>query len=501
MSSMTSSSKKTTTKSTDDHYYYDVIIIGAGISGISAAHHVQTLCPQKTYRILERRSQLGGTWDLLDYPGLRSDSDMYTFGFGWRPWKSTSIIGTKQTILTYLNETVQECNIHIDYGIRMDEARWNSQQAQWTLSGVVEDNNNHDTPVTYRSQYVFMCTGYYDYQQGYVPEFPGVEEFRGPIVRPQHWPRELDVRDQRVVVIGSGATAVTILPAMTQKGAKHVTMLQRSPTYMFARPTKMLWVPRKLLEWFGPHVTRWYYILFGMLSYNICKVAPAFMKRRLKGMVAQQLGDGIFRARDWDVRYDPWDQRLCVCPDGDLFEALKSRTASIVTDRIVEITKTGIKLEHAPEELPADIIVTATGLQLLFGGGMDFYADDKKIDIPSKFVYKGFMANSVPNLFVCGGYTNASWTLKVDLTNRCACRLIRHADRHRHRYFQPEVQDESKMKSLPLLDLTSGYVQRSMHMFPKQSNVIPWRLYQNYLYDKYVLEYTSLQDSFMKFYK
>ena len=489
---------------------YDVLIIGAGISGISAAYHLQENCPGKTYRIVERRQNLGGTWDLFNYPGIRSDSDMYTFGFSFRPWQNadSKIIASKDMILQYLKETVEEYGIEkrIDYGIQIQQADWDSQDAKWTMSGIVENATNSQQQqqrVTYRAQYIFLCVGYYNYDQGYIPSFPGAETFQGPIVHPQHWPKDLDYANKKVVVIGSGATAITLIPAMTRgpKAAKHVTMLQRSPTYMFARPSRMTIVSQKIAAWFGHSVARWYFVMFSMFQYSFCKFFPKAAKQGMIDLAEHQVGEKVFRKEDFTPRYDPWDERLCLCPDGDFFESLKSGKASIVTDHIVKFTRTGIQLQNTQEELPADVIISATGLQLQFGGGIQCRVDGEILDISSRFVYKGFMLNNLPNTFVAGGYTNASWTLKVDLTNKCACRLISHMDRHGQRYCQPEVSAEDNMKALQLLDLTSGYVQRSAKIFPKQSNFLPWRLYQNYLYDKYVLEYTSLQDSYMKFYK
>ena len=508
----------TTTKEDQHHhhYSYDAIIVGAGISGISAAHYFQQDFPGKTFRILERRSQLGGTWDLFDYPGIRSDSDMYTFGFSWRPWRDgAKVIADKESILQYLHETVQDEHLDnaMEFGTHIQTANFDRQTARWTLTTsrtaktIDGGTETTTTTVRYQSQFLFLCTGYYSYDQAYVPDFPGANTFQGPIVHPQFWPKDLDYKDKNIVVIGSGATAVTLVPALTATttkggGAKHVTMLQRSPTYIVSQPAEMGILPRLIATVFGHGIARWFFILRMMLQYHICRWIPETAKNTILHLARKQVGEEVFQKEDFTPRYNPWDQRLCVCPGGDFFQALKQKRASIVTDHIVEFTKTGIKLEKAQDdELPADIIVTATGLSVLFAGGITISVDQVPIQKENKFVYKGFMLHDVPNLFVAGGYTNASWTLKVDLTHKCACRLVQHMEHHNYKMCEPKLpgNGESKMEKRPLIDLTSGYVQRRIDEFPKQSTHIPWRLYQNYLYDKYVLEYTALEDDFLAF--
>jgi monooxygenase len=492
----------------NDIQYYDALIIGAGISGISAAYHLQAIVPHLKFRILENRGNIGGTWDLFEYPGIRSDSDMYTFGYDFRPWRSKEdkLIAPKQDILDYLKDTVEEYGIekHIQFHTKVHTADWDSKQATWTLSTTT---NNSTTPVIYKTRYLFMCTGYYNYEEGYTPEFVGRDTFQGPIVHPQKWPSDLDYANKRIVVIGSGATAVTLIPSLTSgpKAASHVTMVQRSPTYMTSRPSRMTWVARMIAKIFGHGVARWYFVVVGMFFYSLCKLFPQGMTKFFIQTVKKLVGDNNFEEEDWTPRYQPWDQRLCLCPDGDFFDAIKSGKASIVTDHIVEFTKDGIRLEKNKDViLPADIIVTATGLQVQFAGGMQFTIDEQPLVYSSRFVYKGFMMNNVPNLFLAAGYTNASWTLKIDLTMEASCRLIQQVELSGggHRYCQAELpQPANKMIVIPLLDLTSGYVQRAAAKLPKQSTEYPWRLFQNYIYDKLFLKFTPLHDSAMKFYK
>jgi monooxygenase len=499
----------------NDIQCYDALIIGAGISGISAAYHLQAMCPGLKFRILENRANIGGTWDLFEYPGIRSDSDMYTFGYDFRPWRSkeNTIIAPKQDILQYLKDTVQEYGIekHIEFNTKVLTSHWDSNQATWTLSTTKNNTctdshaHAHANPRTlvYKARYLFQCTGYYNFDEGYTPDFAGRDTFEGPVIHPQKWPKDLDYSNKRVVVIGSGATAVTLIPSLASgpNAASHVTMVQRSPTYMSARPARMTWLARIIARVFGHGVARWYYVFLGMFAYSICKVFPHGMTKYFIQTVKKLIGEDKFDEADWTPRYLPWDQRLCLCPDGDFFEAIKSGKASIVTDHIVEFTKEGIRTEKH-NVLPADIIVTATGLQILFGGGIQYTIDQQPLDYSSKFVYKGLMMNGVPNLFVAGGYTNASWTLKVDLTMTAACRLVQAIEASGHRYCQAELpQPANKMATLPLLDLTSSYVLRAADRLPKQSTDYPWRLFQNYIYDKFFLEFTPLQDSAMKFYK
>ncbi len=472
----------------------DVIIIGAGISGISAAYHLQKNCPGKTYQIIERRQRKGGTWDLFNYPGIRSDSDMYTFGFSFRPWADDSAIAEKRKILEYLDETSSEFGIDdkIRYGTHIKRADWDSATAKWSLSG--QDEATGET-VELSAQYLFMCVGYYSYDQGYRPEFAGEERFKGPVVHPQHWPEELDYKDKNVVVIGSGATAVTLIPAMAEDAAK-VTMLQRSPTYLGAKPAKDP-IANKLAGWFGRRAARWWFILSGMFIYAYCRLFPDRAKKAIIDDIEKELGDK-FDARHFTPNYKPWDQRICLCPDGDFFAAMRAGKAAVETDEIEEFTESGIALKSG-KQLDADIIVTATGLNMLFVGGIEINIDGRQMQAGNTYIYKGLMCNGVPNMFSATGYTNASWTLKVDLTNKYACRLINYLDANGYQYCVPEVDQD--IEAAPLLDLSSGYIQRSVDAFPKQATKTPWRLYQNYLYDKFTLAFTPLKDRAMRFHR
>lgn len=474
--------------------HYDAIIVGAGISGISAAYHLQNHCPGKTVQIIERRQRLGGTWDLFNYPGIRSDSDMHTFGFSFRPWDDDAAIAEKSKILSYLDSTSSEYQLDqcMTYGVHILNAEWDSNQAQWRLSGV-EEATGLDRVFT--AQFVFMCVGYYSYDQGYRPKFKGEDNFKGRIVHPQHWPADLDYKNTNVVVIGSGATAITLIPAMA-KDARKVTMVQRSPTYLGSKPAKDP-IANRLAKLFGRRAARWWFILHTMFIYHYCKLFPERAKAAIIGEIESELGDQ-FDARHFTPSYDPWDQRVCLCPDADFFKAIKAGRAAIETDRIECFTDQGIALASG-KELPADIIVTATGLNMLFMGGISITVDGNTVTPGEKFIYKGLMCNDVPNMFSATGYTNASWTLKVDLTNKYACRLINYLRRNGYQYCVPRVT--GNIKAAPLLDLQSGYIQRSIDEFPKQATTTPWRLYQNYLYDKFTLACLPLRDRAMKFYK
>ncbi|RBP53462.1 flavin-containing monooxygenase [Arenicella xantha] len=467
--------------------HFDAIIIGAGISGISAAYHLQTHNPSKSYAILERRESLGGTWDLFNYPGIRSDSDMYTFGFSFRSWEDKSAIAEKDKILSYLHDTANEFGIdkHIQFNQHIQRAEWSTADARWLLT--------NEQGEQFSCQFLYMCAGYYSYDQAHAPEFVGQSDFKGEVIHPQFWPTDLDYRDKNVVVIGSGATAITLVPSMADS-AKHVTMVQRSPTYLGSKPAEDP-VANKLAAWFGRWAARWWFILNSMFIYWISKTFPDFTKRKMSEEIQKILGDK-FDPKHFTPTYNPWDQRVCLCPDADFFESLKSGKASIETDRIECFTQTGLKLKSG-KELDADMIVTATGLKVQFFGGMEFFVDNKPLDTSESYVYKGMMLSGVPNTFLAVGYTNASWTLKVDLTHRYASRLINYMDKNGHRICQPQPQ--TVLNDTPLMDLSSGYIQRSLAQLPKQADSKPWRLNQNFILDNMALRFTSVNDSSMRF--
>jgi len=467
--------------------HHDAIIIGAGISGISAAYHLQKYNKTKSYKIIERRQNLGGTWDLFNYPGIRSDSDMYTFGFSFRPWGDKSAIADKAKIISYLNATVKDFGIdkHIEYGVQIIKANWSSEQAQWTLEA-------SDGEV-FTCCYIYMCAGYYNYDKAYAPKFDGIEKFKGEVIHPQFWPKTANYADKNVVIIGSGATAITLLPNMA-KTAKHVTMLQRSPTYMGAKPA-INPVANNLSKWIGGWAARWWFILSTMLIYWVCKTWPKQAKAKIIDGIRDELGDK-FDAKHFTPNYNPWDQRVCLCPDGDFFEALKTDKASIETDRIESFNDGGLLLKSG-KSLDADVIVTATGLQLEFFGGIDFVVDDKPLVANQNYTYKGMMISGVPNTFLAVGYTNASWTLKVDLSHRYASRVISYMDKKGYTQACATVSED--MQDIDLIDLSSGYIQRSLDMLPRQAKSKPWRLNQNFILDSLALRFTAVDDKEMVF--
>ncbi|HEY2661941.1 MAG TPA: NAD(P)/FAD-dependent oxidoreductase [Caulobacteraceae bacterium] len=478
--------------------HFDVLVVGAGISGVGAGYHLQTHSPGRTYAIFEGREAMGGTWDLFRYPGVRSDSDMYTLGFSFRPWKEAKAIADGPSILKYLKDTAKAFGIdrHIRYSHKVKRASWNSAEANWT----VEYERGPDAELAQVTcNFLFMCAGYYNYAHGYRPEFPGEAAFQGRIVHPQQWPADLDYAGKRVVVIGSGATAVTLVPEMA-KTAAHVTMLQRSPTYVVSRPAEdafanklRKWLPAKLAY----DIVRWRNVLFQMYFFNATRKHPAAAKERIIAMVREQLGADYDIATHFTPRYNPWDQRLCLVPDADLFEALKGGSASVATDHIDSFTSDGIRLKSG-EELKADVIITATGLDMQLMSGLEVQVDGAPIDLTDTFSYKGMMYSEVPNLASTFGYTNASWTLKADLTSEYVCRLLNHMDRHGLSQCRP-VNDDPALQAAPWLDFSSGYVARGMKRFPKQGVTAPWRVYQNYALDLMAFRYGKVDDGVMRF--
>ena len=478
--------------------YFDVIIVGGGLSGIDAAYHLQTHCRRKSYVILENRDAVGGTWDLFRYPGIRSNSDMYTFGYSFRPWQKNSSISDGESIRTYIRETAEAYGIdrHIRFRHRVKSVSWSSADALWTVE--VERGPERE-PVRLTCNFLFACTGYYDYAAGYAPAFAGVEKFRGRLVHPQHWPQDLDYTGKRVVVIGSGATAITIIPAMAETAAQ-VTMLQRSPSYIVSRPSQdafALWLRRRLPIKLAYGIARWRNALYGLYLYNRCRRQPELIKRWIVGQVRQQLGPGYDVKTHFTPRYNPWDQRMCLAPDADFFHAIKGGKADVVTDEIEAFTETGVRLRSG-RELPADIIVTATGLKLQMLGGIKVAVDGKPVNFGERMNFKGVMFSDVPNLASVFGYTNASWTLKSDLICAYVSRLIKYMDRRGYVQCTPRQHDPA-VKPQPWVDFSSGYIQRSLDLFPRQGSKKPWKLHQNYLLDTVTLRFGAVDDSALEF--
>ncbi|SCX66463.1 Predicted flavoprotein CzcO associated with the cation diffusion facilitator CzcD [Variovorax sp. EL159] len=482
----------------EQQQHVDVLIVGAGLSGIGAAYHLQVNCPGRSYAILEGRERSGGTWDLFRYPGIRSDSDMYTLGYSFRPWTQAKAIADGPSILKYVRETAKDHGIDakIRFNHRVVRASWSTGEARWWVD--VERGPERE-PVRMSCNFLFMCSGYYNYAAGYTPDFAGTADFAGRIVHPQHWPEDLDYAGKRVVVIGSGATAMTLVPEMA-KTAGHVTLLQRSPTYVVSRPAEdpiANRLRRHLPDRLAYGITRWKNVLLSMLFFRLSRRKPERAKQMILGGVRQALGPDYDIATHFTPRYNPWDQRLCLVPDGDLFAALNAGRASMVTDHIDTFTPRGIRLKSG-QELDADLIVTATGLDLQVLGGIALDIDGVPVNPAATFNYKGMMYSDVPNLASSFGYTNASWTLKCDLTCEYVCRVLNHMDRHGWRQCTPHNTDPALVAE-PWLDFSSGYVQRSIGKFPKQGSRAPWRLYQNYARDLMSLRFGAVDDGVMVF--
>jgi monooxygenase len=463
-------------------HHVDVLIIGAGLSGIAAGYHVQANCPSKSYAILEARDAIGGTWDLFRYPGIRSDSDMFTLGYGFRPWPEAKAIADGPAILDYVTDTAREFGIdrHIRYGHRVVRAQWSSAEQRWTVEAQRADTGQ---AVNLTASFLLCCTGYYRYDEGYTPELPGTERFDGPIVHPQHWPQDLDYTDKRVVIIGSGATAVTLAPSMAKQAA-HVTMLQRSPSYVVSLPGEDPLAKRArrvLPQRFAHNALRWKNVLLMMGSYQLSRHAPKLMRRLMRAGVKRALPDGYDVDTHFNPRYDPWDQRVCLVPDGDLFKSISSGRVSVVTDTIRTFTKRGIELESG-QLLEADVVITATGLNLLALGGMELRVDGRDIDPASTLTYRGMMLGGVPNMAFTVGYTNASWTLKCELICRYVTRLLNHMDARGAGQATPRPP-AGVVGTEPFLNLASGYVRRGVDGFPRQGASAPWRVHNNYLRD------------------
>ncbi len=459
----------------------DVLIIGAGLSGIGGACHLRRSSPDRSFMILESREASGGTWDLFRYPGIRSDSDMYTFGYGFKPWSDKSSIADGHKILSYIREAAAEYDVeqHIRYQHKVVSASWSSTQSRWLVTAERGDTGEQ---ATISCQFIFSCSGYYDYDQGYTPEFAGIDSFKGQVIHAQHWPEQMDYQGKRVVVIGSGATAVTLVPAMSQDTASLV-MLQRTPTYIASVPkeqplaeTLRKWLPDSWVF----RLIRWKQVLFQIYLYQLSRRNPQGLRKYLLGLVRKEMGPDYDVDTHFTPDYNPWDQRLCGVPDGDLFAAIREKRAEVVTDHIDQFNKEGIHLKSG-KQLDADIVVLATGLNLKFAGGVQYSVDGKVLDFAEHFIFRGMMFSGLPNMAFTVGYTNSSWTLKADLTGQYVSRLLNKMARHSYTAVTPRLTGE--VEEMPLLDFDAGYVLRSRESFPKQGNRLPWKNYQNYIRD------------------
>jgi monooxygenase len=472
---------------------FDVLIVGAGLSGIGAGYHLQRDCPGKSYVILENRDAIGGTWDLFRYPGIRSDSDMYTLGYSFKPWTEQKAIADGPSIWNYVNETAREHGIdkHIRFKHRVTRCAWDSNEGRWTVEA------EHAGGVKrFKAKFIMMCAGYYKYEEGYLPAFKGRDSFKGQIIHPQHWPEGLDYSGKRVVVIGSGATAVTLVPAMTDKAA-HVTMLQRSPTYMVSLPAvdKFAHFLRRIFpEHLAYDINRAIRVFFQQFFFRLARARPQATRKRLLERVRAELDPATVDAH-FTPTYNPWDQRLCLVPDNDMFIAVREGKASVVTDHIDSFTETGIKLKSG-DEVPADIIVTATGLNLQLMGGADVVVDGAKVNTGQTYGYKGAMFSDVPNLVSVFGYTNASWTLRADLICEYACRIINYLDEYGLDQATPRLKGPHEDK--PFVDFSSGYFQRAAHLLPKQTGEAPWIQSQSYPRDIRDLRFGAIEDGVLE---
>jgi monooxygenase len=479
--------------------HLDVLIVGAGISGISAAWHLQDRCPSKTYAILERREGMGGTWDLFKYPGIRSDSDMFTLGFRFKPWTSAKAIADGPSILSYIKEAAAENGIdkNIRYSHQVTAAEWSDADNRWTVTV-----NTGAEEKTLTASFLFATTGYYNYDQGYSPTFPGSEDFAGTIVHPQHWPEDLDYAGKKIVVIGSGATAITLIPALVNSGAGHVTMLQRSPSYIGSLPDvdPIAQQVNKLLPEKAAHVVnRWKAIAFATIQYQLARKFPNYMRKTLLTMAQRRLPAGYDVEKHFGPRYNPWDERLCLAPNGDLFKTIRKGNADVVTDTIETFVPEGIKLSSG-QVLEADIIVTATGLNLRLFGGAGIRRNGEPVDLTKSMAYKGMMLSGMPNMAFTIGYTNASWTLKADLVSEYVCRILNYMDANGFDTVVPEHPGDS-IEERPLMDFTPGYVLRALDSLPKAGAKSPWKLKQNYFLDIRMIRQGKVDDEALHFTK
>jgi cation diffusion facilitator CzcD-associated flavoprotein CzcO len=478
--------------------YTDIIIIGAGLSGIGAACHLSRKNPDKTYVILEARTEVGGTWSLFKYPGIRSDSDMYTFGYSFKTWDEQKSFADGPSILKYINEAADEYNVrdHVVYEQRAVSYDFDTKEKLWTVTTL---DAGTDEKIVYTCQFIFSCSGYYNYTKGYTPEFKDQSSFEGEIIHPQHWPEKLDIANKEIVVIGSGATAVTIVPELAVE-AKQVTMLQRSPTYIAALPNKdkiAARLKRLLPKKIAYKLIRYKNIFYTIIFFNLCKFYPEKMKNFILKGAKKGLGDFPFDPH-FIPNYNPWEQRFCIAPDGDFFRAIRKGKASVVTEHIDRFVPHGIVLKSG-KTIDADIIITATGLDLVAFGGVKIQLDSHSFDVSKSFVYKGLMLSDLPNFFIFVGYTNASWTLKSDLTSEYISRILKYLDKNNYKAIQAKVI-ETNLKPVPLLNLNSGYITRSANVLPSQGNKAPWRVYQNYVLDYKMLRLDSVKDKRLRFF-
>ncbi|MCF6389612.1 NAD(P)/FAD-dependent oxidoreductase [Mycobacterium sp. MBM] len=479
--------------------HLDVVIVGAGISGISTAWHLQNRCPTKSYAILERRENIGGTWDLFKYPGIRSDSDMFTLGFRFKPWTSSRAIADGQSIWNYINEAAVENGIdkHIRTGHRVTSVDWSDAENRWTIN---IETGGETKQIT--ASFLSVCSGYYNYDEGYSPEFPGAADFTGQIIHPQHWPEGLDYAGKKIVVIGSGATAITLIPSLVNEGAGHVTMLQRSPTYIGSLPLDdpiaaqaNKYLPKNIAHM----VNRWKAIAMATGQYQVARRFPKVFKKALRDMATRRLPAGFDYDKHFSPRYNPWDERVCLAPNGDFFKTIKAGKADVVTDTIETFTETGIKLTSGAE-LQADIIITATGLNMQLFGGATATRNGEPIDLTKSMTYKGLMLSGVPNMAITFGYTNASWTLKADLVSEFICRVLNYMDANGFDRVEPQHPGDS-VEEQPFMDFTPGYFRRAMDTLPKSGSEAPWKLKQNYFFDLRLIRHGKVDEESLHFTK
>jgi cation diffusion facilitator CzcD-associated flavoprotein CzcO len=474
----------------------DVLVVGAGIAGVDVACRLSKHCPDTVWAVLEARDAIGGTWDLFRYPGIRSDSDMYTLGFPFRPWQGPTSIASGEEIRAYVQQTAHDLGVteRVHFGQRVERLEWSSERRRWSVTA-----RTRDGVVEHSARFVYLATGYYSYASGHVVDFPGMADFAGEVVHPQHWPEGLPLAGRRVVVIGSGATAITLLPALVDEGVAHVTMLQRSPSYVAALPSRDVVADglRAVLPDAVAHrAVRGKNVVLSTAAYQLMRRRPETGRRLLRRRAVRRLPEGYPVDTHFAPRYDPWDQRLCVAPDGDLFEVLSGDRAEVVTGTIERFERDGIRLTTG-DLLEADVIVTATGLELQIGGGAEVVVDGRPVDLAGEHVYKGLMLSGVPNVAMAVGYTNASWTLRADLSARWFCTLLHHLDRHGLEVATPRY-DEADAGDEPLLGLTSGYVQRAADLLPRQGRRRPWRVVQSYLYDVAVTRFGRVDDGHLE---